>query len=146
MDSKEFCAKVKDLADNRSTVWVTVPIPIDSKTAQAINSQVECEKCTKCCNGFWFDLVPLLQDDPLTVLDKTSTALWEGRNVQCIKQPCPYLKDNKCSIYEDRPKVCRMFPVMVEKDVKINVCCPAGLALYLKLAVEYGLTLDSEGL
>lgn len=26
-----------------------------------------------------------------------------------VDQPCPFLKDNKCSIYEDRPYVCRTY-------------------------------------
>ena len=30
-------------------------------------------------------------------------------------RPCPFLKDNLCSVYEDRPKACRDFPYLHEK-------------------------------
>ncbi len=39
-----------------------------------------------------------------------------------IKIPCPFLKDNVCSIYSIRPKSCRDFPLLTG-DLGVN--CPA---------------------
>jgi hypothetical protein len=30
--------------------------------------------------------------------------------------PCPFLKDNRCSVYEDRPNDCRGYPYLYEPD------------------------------
>ena len=36
-----------------------------------------------------------------------------GRMICYLKQPCPYLcEDEGCTIYKDRPEVCREFPAV----------------------------------
>jgi len=32
------------------------------------------------------------------------------------KKPCPFLKGNRCSVYEDRPADCRKYPYLQEPD------------------------------
>ncbi len=44
------------------------------------------------------------------VLDKKSGKYFCTGYV-LTKEPCPFLKDNKCSIHKERPIVCRAFPV-----------------------------------
>ena len=34
----------------------------------------------------------------------------DGNIVYIVEQPCPYLEGWKCSIYEERPDICRLFP------------------------------------
>jgi uncharacterized protein len=36
---------------------------------------------------------------------------WQTRST-----PCPFLKDNVCSVYEDRPADCSRYPYLYEKD------------------------------
>src|SRR5258706_11693844 len=36
---------------------------------------------------------------------------WQTRTT-----PCPFLKDNRCSVYEDRPADCRGYPYLDEPD------------------------------
>jgi Fe-S-cluster containining protein len=36
---------------------------------------------------------------------------WQTRTT-----PCPFLKDNRCSVYEDRPADCRKYPYLHEPD------------------------------
>ena len=31
-------------------------------------------------------------------------------------EPCPFLKDNRCTVYEDRPADCRGYPYLDEPD------------------------------
>lgn len=50
-------------------------------------------------------LLPAMMAVP-NLLQTTGTQYYlEG----AVNQPCPFLKDNKCSIYEDRPYVCRTY-------------------------------------
>ena len=35
---------------------------------------------------------------------------------QTRKLPCPFLKDNRCSVYEDRPADCRGYPYLYEPE------------------------------
>jgi len=36
---------------------------------------------------------------------------WQTRT-----KPCPFLKDNRCSVYEDRPADCSGYPYLYERD------------------------------
>jgi hypothetical protein len=62
------------------------------------------------------------------------------------KTPCPFLlKDNKCRIYEDRPKACRDYPhtgkrkfhLHVEITKKNALVCPAAFRVVEKLEEIY---------
>ncbi len=43
------------------------------------------------------------------------------------KSYCRYLKDSKCSIYETRPSICRVYPLSphLTNDIFIDTLCPA---------------------
>ena len=43
-----------------------------------------------------------------------------------LEAPCPFLVNNKCSIYEYRPTVCRAFPILKnpcfgDKNFKVDI-------------------------
>ena len=71
---------------------------------------------------------------------------YNGQQITCLTEPCYFLKDGKCSAYEFRPITCKRFPILIDEKIKINVNCPAGMELYLKLADQNKFELDSEGL
>jgi hypothetical protein len=49
-----------------------------------------------------------------TYLEKSKT---DGENPwQTRTTPCPFLKDNRCSVYEDRPADCRGYPYLYDSD------------------------------
>ncbi|OLS19576.1 MAG: hypothetical protein HeimC3_45260 [Candidatus Heimdallarchaeota archaeon LC_3] len=63
--------------------------------------------------------------------DRNDQYLYSSKN-----DPCMFLgKDNKCSIYLERPVMCRMYPLLWKRDLKknnslfIDVSCPL---IYLK--------------
>lgn len=41
-----------------------------------------------------------------------------------LRQPCYFLKDNKCSIYNNRPVGCRLGPVVWNNAVTVDESCP----------------------
>jgi len=60
--------------------------------------------------------------------------------------PCPFLGvDNKCLVYEDRPKACREYPHTDRKNIlgildlslKNTLVCPAVLKIFYQIGKEY---------
>ena len=58
-----------------------------------------CDDCTACCKGMY---VQIEQGDDPSLFDDNGILPTEDGH-------CAYLVDNKCSIYDKRPKVCRAF-------------------------------------
>jgi len=160
MDLEEFTKRVKEIADARGTIWVSLPLKYSKDSVETIrilfNSLIDCKQCGRCCTGFWFNNVPLLEGDQDKIIsvckskeefqEITDLMDFNDKKIVALKESCKFLKENKCSIYQKRPSVCKMFPIMVEDTIIINVCCLAGLELYTKLAVKNNLALDSIGL
>lgn len=106
---------------------------INIEQAQGLNFS-SCDTCTKsCCDGGRFILAPLVLDDFELVFQKFLIAFAriddKLRVVMLIsnrKKPCIYYKDNKCSIYEERPPACVMYPITPYfNDVFIDTDCDA---------------------
>src|SRR3989442_16016557 len=92
-------------------------LPILSERASLASSRlVNCKGCTSCCErgGLVF-----VRDEEVTALRRIGVPIITIGHVAFIKRlpdgSCPMLdrKDKKCSIYEDRPQCCRLFPLDV---------------------------------
>jgi Fe-S-cluster containining protein len=68
---------------------------------------IKCSSCGKCCSNIFIPF--LANEDEKRWIEYHSMEVIENEIGTFIKinNPCSKLKDNKCSIYEDRPKVCR---------------------------------------
>lgn len=94
-----------------------------------ISAKIDCTKCANCCKT----MTVVLDDDDLSLIAKgLGISLEEVRanytsrdeeSNECIidKKPCPFLKDNKCSIYQYRPKVCRSFPHLHKEGIMFRL-------------------------
>jgi uncharacterized protein len=86
---------------------------------QLVNNSVDCQKCGNCCKTLMIVVTE-------TEADRISTALGQNR-FQFDKQflekgghglmimnsmPCHFLRDNSCTIYENRFEGCREFPAL----------------------------------
>jgi len=71
-------------------------------------SEVPCDGCRACCSGPNWGLRLDSDDDPsrYTTLERDGEH-WVAPSV--VHGGCVYLVDGACSIYEDRPNVCRRF-------------------------------------
>ena len=65
-----------------------------------------CDGCGACCKGWLVDVSPCSDNVPEELV-KASRAL--GHCMRMRDDACIALKNNRCSIYENRPKVCRDF-------------------------------------
>lgn len=92
----------------------------------------ECKCCGKCCRNFGDEnkYLPLFEWE-VERYKKLATSKKLKPNFKQIRylldeksgivfvylygmttEPCPFLKDNKCSIYEDRALICQQFPLL----------------------------------
>jgi Fe-S-cluster containining protein len=83
-----------------------------------VSEQIECRECANCCKVFH----PLLKVEDIDRLarrlripkrDFITQYLVEYENGKgCFFKltPCPFLVDNACTVYPDRPDVCRSYP------------------------------------
>ena len=93
-----------------------------SKIADKYESEIECINCGRCCKKLKPTLSRQDQQRLANRLEMTVSQLrkqyleydesddepaWQIKNV-----PCPFQKDNKCTVYEDRPDDCRGYPYL----------------------------------
>ena len=91
----------------------------------------ECDRCCKCCTEMPIhlndaDIERILRLDGDALFDKLDAN--EVDNY--LKTPCPYLEGDSCTIYENRPAACRMFPFVVIRPVPTLQLCPMGKRIF----------------
>lgn len=111
--------------------------------------EIDCLKCANCCKT----TSPIFRDVDIERLSKrlkiTHSAfaenylLLDGDGDYVLKSsPCVFLQDdNKCSVYEDRPKACREYPhtdrkkmhQILDLTMKNTKVCPAVVRILEKL-------------
>ena len=86
-------------------------------------SKIDCTDCGNCCKVF---SPTVSQTDVTRISDflkiseeafiETYLKVRDDNEYEMNALPCPFLKDNKCSIYEIRPTVCREYPHTDKKE------------------------------
>ncbi len=110
-----------DLALNNPELNEKVRVTTDS-----VWKEIDCLTCGRCCR---FLQVTVDDEDVLRLARRLKCTVHEftARFVRTATDgcshlastPCPFLKpDNRCSVYEDRPKSCRDFPYLYEGDFR----------------------------
>jgi Fe-S-cluster containining protein len=85
---------------------------------QAVSGQIECTECGNCCKVF---RPQLTRGDIhrlakcLKITDEDFIAQYligysDGTEYAFKITPCPFLVDNACTVYPDRPDQCRLYP------------------------------------
>jgi Fe-S-cluster containining protein len=62
-----------------------------------------------CCNGVLFEIVRLQPQDSVKELAKLGMQINRRKTQPYFKQPCRFINDCTCMIYEQRPTRCRRF-------------------------------------
>jgi Fe-S-cluster containining protein len=87
---------------------------------------IDCTACANCCKT----VRPTLADEEVDRLAQRlgvtrlsfieryleATEAGDDNPWQTRSTPCPFLGDNRCSVYEDRPADCRGYPYLDEPD------------------------------
>lgn len=105
------------------------PAEIDQRVFEATNrvwANIDCTSCANCCReakpGFSEEDVSRLArrlgvehqefiDRYLEHTDPYTETPWQTRTT-----PCPFLRGNLCSVYEDRPADCKGYPYLYHPD------------------------------
>lgn len=74
-----------------------------------------CVTCGMCCDGTLFHIVRMQPSDSVSALNVLGLKLKKKKGQSCIEQPCQMLKQQRCSIYADRPERCRLFECQLLK-------------------------------
>jgi Fe-S-cluster containining protein len=94
------------------------------KIYRAVSEQIDCLECGHCCR----EMVPVLKAKDVARLSKRlglRTAEIKKRYLKDSEEgdgsvftltACPFQDGNACSVYDDRPDVCRSFPHLHKKD------------------------------
>lgn len=88
-----------------------------------VTAKIDCAACANCCKV----MTPLLESHDVVRLARhlnMSEAAFRGQYLQKEKEedghalkglPCPFLKNNRCSVYDARPDLCRSYPHLQNK-------------------------------
>lgn len=68
-----------------------------------------CTACGLCCNGVLFEIVRIQPQDSVKALERLGMQINRRKTEPYFKQPCRFLNDCTCAIYEQRPTRCRRF-------------------------------------
>jgi Fe-S-cluster containining protein len=88
-------------------------------------------RCTMCGNCCRFRITPLTKDDVSRLENAGYSGFSDYKGELCMKRingKCFFLKDDRCTVHEHRPRVCRDFPFFRELGIgyaKPNSFCPA---------------------
>ena len=117
-----------DNPSNKMADVEPVRLNLDSKFKFRCHEKVKC--FTKCCRGINIVLTPydiirlknrlqLSSDEFLAIytepqlLEKTDLPIVTLKLMDDDRASCPFVKDNGCIVYEDRPTTCRYYPLGV---------------------------------
>lgn len=103
--------KLASLYQKRFDKWVDTALEVLSYYPDA------CSMCGRCCKNTTsefteFELEKMIKRSGLKASEfaERYTYLYSD-GVNRLKTPCPLLVDNKCSIYDIRPRACRIYPL-----------------------------------
>jgi len=120
---------------------------------EEVFSKIDCLECANCCKT----TSPIFLNTDIDRLAKSfrlkSSAFIdqylhrdEEGDYVLNSAPCPFLGlDNKCSVYEDRPKACREYPHtnrknihgILELSLKNTLVCPAVFKIFKQIGENY---------
>ncbi|MFZ2654546.1 MAG: YkgJ family cysteine cluster protein [Victivallales bacterium] len=116
--------------------------------------KIDCKSCANCCK----EMSPIvLGDEILRISERLGVSKdefirkylkqdEEDENEFIInRKPCPFLTDNQCEIYDDRPEDCRSYPHLHEKGFRSRLfgivqnysICPIVFNVYEKLKDKF---------
>ena len=92
-----------------------------------VSAQIDCTECGSCCKVAQpilidSDIKKLASHLKLAVTDFQAQYLREDEEGFVLNtKPCPFLVENRCTVYAHRPRDCRSYPHLHKKDFVFRV-------------------------
>ena len=118
-----------------------------------VSTEIDCTKCANCCKKINPALKPtdirrLAKHLGLTVGKFRSQFLVDAPEKEGSifrNWPCPFLQNNLCTVYDDRPGDCRSYPHLQKRDFVFRMnqafsncsVCPIVFNVYEELKIEF---------
>jgi hypothetical protein len=116
---------------------------------EAVFQEIDCLECANCCKTTspLFTMADIerlakyMKMKPQAFI-KTYLTIDEDRDYVLQSTPCPFLgEDNKCFVYEQRPKACREYPhtnrkrmyQIMDITLKNTLICPAVARIVVRI-------------
>jgi uncharacterized protein len=122
------------------------------KIAEEVTRAIDCTACAKCCRALviapdYRDVSRLAEHTGLTTHDfrKKYVRIDAEGDVVMRQRPCPFLKSDRCSVYEARPTLCRQYPYLDQPRIADELnrilrnvhVCPIVFNTYERLKAEF---------
>lgn len=82
---------------------------MDEKGHNGLNSSELCLSCGLCCKGLLFNRAALKPDEREIARDVALQFFPSGDGKYAFRLPCPFFKEERCSIYSIRFEACRKY-------------------------------------
>lgn len=115
-------------------------VTLNSKSVEMFKEGFKCDvgTCGECCNKYAYTLI---KDHEIKRISESSHRnakllqdhVQEANGHKWIYGPCPFLQDNKCSIYDIRPDVCYFYPIQVEVKCEAMIDGKKQEMMYVKV-------------
>ncbi len=115
------------------------------ETTKRVWAGIDCTVCANCCR----EVKPTFSEEEVNRLARRlgvtpeqfidthlepngdEDNLWQTRTT-----PCPFLKDNRCSVYEDRPADCKGYPYLYEREFSSRTMAMIGRTFTCPIVYE----------
>ncbi len=91
--------------------------------SKEVATKINCEKCANCCRSLtvsidYQDISAIAEGLGVSPAEFKQDYMKKNHAGELVfkQRPCPLLKNNSCSVYGCRPKVCRRYPYLDQKD------------------------------
>ena len=127
------------------------------ETTKSVWAGIDCTSCANCCRhvkptfsenevsrlAARLEMTPEQFIDTWLEPNEDEDNPWQTRTT-----PCPFLKDNLCSVYEDRPADCKGYPYLYEHEfssrtmamIERTFTCPIVFEVFERLKKSWGFT------
>ncbi len=89
---------------------------------------IDCMKCANCCKALvvapdYRDISELASHFEMTSVDFKKKYMKKDLEGDMVfkQRPCPFLKNNACSVYSSRPGLCRNYPYLDKGQFLANI-------------------------
>lgn len=93
-----------------------------------VASAIDCTKCGNCCQSLivapdYRDISLLASSIDLTTQDFKKKYMRRDAEGDMVfrQKPCPFLKQSRCSVYQNRPGLCRRYPYLDEPNILLSL-------------------------